>query len=277
MTEDHSPLCVEVRGKTQGPGVETFLLVHGFGASKYSWRHWVPPLEARGRVVLIDMKGFGDSEKPDDGAYAPSDQVELIRSVIERESPEHLTVAGHSLGGGIALLLALRLLQSGDGRLRRLVIVAGAAYKQRLPPFVKLAAHPKLSGLGLRLLGVRRTISFVLRSIVYDRSAVTSDQVRAYAEPLYGRGGIRAMFDVARRVVPDDLDELTALYPRIRVPALLLWGRGDRVVPLWVGERLARELPDATLHVLEQCGHIPHEERPEETIELLEAFLAAEA
>jgi len=57
------------------------------------------------------------------------------------------------------------------------------------------------------------------------------------------------------------------------VPALILWGRYDRVVPLWVGKRLLEALPNATLHVFEKCGHMPAEEIPEESFVRLATFL----
>ncbi|MEQ1857848.1 MAG: alpha/beta fold hydrolase, partial [Longimicrobiales bacterium] len=59
------------------------------------------------------------------------------------------------------------------------------------------------------------------------------------------------------------------------MPALLIWGRSDRVVPLSVGERLARELPKAQLHVLDRCGHLPAEEVPHESFAVVERFLDA--
>jgi pimeloyl-ACP methyl ester carboxylesterase len=80
--------------------------------------------------------------------------------------------------------------------------------------------------------------------------------------------------DVARQIVPPDLSALTQRYAEITLPTLLLWGRGDRVVPLAVGERLAREMPEARLHVLEACGHLPAEECPDESFSVLTQFLA---
>ncbi len=272
MTAGAGPLHVRVGGAGRTPGDHTFLLVHGFGATSYTWRHWVPELERRGRVLLVDLKGFGRSQKPDDGAYAPRDQVRLVGELVDLEDPAKLTLVGHSYGGGIALLTALAMTERGDDRLARLVLVAGAAYRQRLPPFVTLAHWPRASSAALRLLGPGRVIGWVLRSIVADPGTVDAEQVEAYAAPLRAAGAVRAMLAAAREIVPDDLDELTPRLPLISVPTLLVWGRRDRVVPLAVGERLARELPRAELHVMD-CGHIPHEEEPAASLTHLRAFL----
>ena len=274
MIADHSPLHVEVRGPDPGPDVETFLLIHGFGASIYTWRHWVPCLESRGRVLLVDMKGFGAAAKPDDGRYGPTHHAELIGRLLDREEPDRLTVVGHSLGGGVALLIALSMAERNDQRLRRLVIVAGAAYAQRLPPFVALARYPRVTGAALKLVGPERTIRYVLGSIVHDRATLEPDQVRRYAQALRTKDGIRALLDAARQIVPEELNRLTAGYPTLDVPTLLLWGRQDRVVPLAIGQRLCRDLPNARLEVLDECGHIPHEERPIASLQILEAFLS---
>lgn len=271
--EDGLPLYVEASGRPPGPGVETFLLIHGYGASTFTWRHWAPRLAARGHVLLVDMKGFGRAPKPDDGRYAPEHQAELVLRLIEERDLRRLTLVGHSLGGGVALLTALGLLEHSRVRLERLVVVAGAAYEQRLPPFVKLADHPRASSFLFRLLGPRRVVRAVLQSIVYDRSRVEDDQVHGYAKHLGAAEALRALLDSARQIRPERLEQLTASYARLEVPTLLLWGRHDRVVPLWVGQRLERELVNARLHVLEACGHLPAEELPEASWEVLEAFL----
>ena len=266
-------LHVEVAGHAPAPDVDTFLLIHGYGASTFSWRYWAPRLAERGHVVMLDMKGFGRSPKPDDGRYAPEHQAELVQRVIAERDLQRLTLVGHSLGGGVALLAALHLLEGDARRLERLVVVAGAAYDQKLPPFVKLADHPRASSLFFRVLGAERVVRGVLTSIVHARGRVDEAQVRGYAAPLESPDAVRALIASARQIRPDGLEHLTARYPQLDVPALLLWGRHDRVVPLWVGQRLARDLPDAHLHVLEACGHIPAEELPEESWQVLESFL----
>lgn len=269
------PLWVESSGPPPGPGVETFLLLHGYGGSMFTWRHWAPRLARRGHVVRIDLKGHGRAPKPPDGRYAPADHAELVHALIERHDLGTLTLIGHSLGGGVALLVALRLIERERSRLRRIVLVASAAYEQRLPPVVWFARYPRLMSMLLRAIGPELVVGAVLRSIVYDPSRVEEEQVRAYAEPLASPAAVRALCDAALRIVPRGLDRLTARYRELDVPALLLWGRHDRVVPLEVGERLARELPNARLHVLERCGHLPPEELPDESYAVLERFLAA--
>jgi len=165
------------------------------------------------------------------------------------------------------------LLDSEPGRLKRLILVASAAYKQRMPLFVALAKYRRLASTALRILGTQFVIRHVLKSIVFDPSEVSDNQVLGYAKPLSSPEAHRALIDTALAIVPPDLEKLTARFEELDVPTLVLWGRQDRVVPLWVGERLADKLPDAKLQVLENCGHMPAEELPKESWEALQAFL----
>ena len=267
------PIHVEASGRERGPGVETFLLVHGYGACTYTWRHWAPKLALRGHVLAVDLKGSGRAPKPADGRYGPEHQAELLTRLIGERDLHRITLIGHSLGGGVSLLTALALADRQPRRLERLVIVAGAAYEQRMPPFVRLADYPRLSALAFRALGARRVIRAVLRQIVHDPSRVDEGQVRGYADPLASADAVRCLIVTARQIRPADLHAITARYRTLDVPTLLIWGRGDRVVPLSIGERLAQDLPNARLVVLERCGHLPAEELPEESYAALERFL----
>jgi pimeloyl-ACP methyl ester carboxylesterase len=112
-----------------------------------------------------------------------------------------------------------------------------------------------------------------LETSYFDGSRITDARVRAYAGPLASPGARRALLATAREILPADIDDLTARYPQITVPALIVWGRHDRVVPLTTGERLSRAMPKARLIVFERCGHIPMEECPTETLAAVRAFL----
>ena len=269
----HLPLHVETQGLPPDEGVDTFLLLHGYGGSSFSWRTWAPTLARLGHVVLVDMKGFGSAPKPDDGTYAPGDHAELVHRLILQRDLRRITLVGHSLGGGVALLTALRLLDDGTDRLHRMVLVAGAAYPQKLPPFVALARRGRLASGLMRMLGARRVVRFVLRTIVYRPEDVTRSQVEGYADPLSTPEARAALITTALQIQPSDLKNTIRRYPEIDVPTLILWGRQDRVVPLSVGESLSRALPQAQLVVLDNCGHLPAEELPMESAEILEAFL----
>jgi pimeloyl-ACP methyl ester carboxylesterase len=75
------------------------------------------------------------------------------------------------------------------------------------------------------------------------------------------------------QLIPEGVDELAARYRTLKMPALLIWCRQDKIVPLSYGVRLSAELPNARLEVIDNCGHIPQEEQPEATARILDSFL----
>jgi len=267
---DAPVLHVERSG--QPPGAETFVLLHGFGTSSFTWRRWLPWLEHRGHVVRIDLLGCGASPRPKNASYGPEAQASLVLDTLARENVSRPIVIGHSLGGGVALLVTLALSDLGAPP-RKLVLVASAAYPQRLPPFVTLASWPGLWRVAMREPWLSLVVAQVLRSIVVDTGVVTPELVEGHAAPLRQPGSAAALVASATHLLPSDFERLTSRYPALTVPSLLIWGRQDRVVPPWVGERLASELPDATLRMVDGCGHLPHEEAPTRTLALLESFL----
>lgn len=271
---DAVPRLPEPAWTDEGTGPPVVLL-HGFGAHGKCWEPWLPALRRRFRVLNVDLGGFGRAPKPPGTAYGPVAQADALVAWIGRLDLRELTLVGHSLGGAIALLVALRLLERGDDRLAGLVSVAGAAYHTRPePPFVRFARHPRLSRLALELVPRRWLIRTAMRRVVVQRSAVTPERVASYAAPLATRTARAAWVACAHDIIPPDVDGITARYADITVPALCLWGRQDPVVPLHVGRRLAQALPDAHLVVLEACGHLPVEEQPRASLEAFEQFFA---
>lgn len=263
------PLDVVRRG--QGPPL---VFLHGFGASRFTFRAWADDLARANELHLIDLFGCGSAPLPANGCYGAVEQAEVVTRYLREADLRGVTVIGHSLGGGVALLAAHRLHQLGEAdRLVGLVNVAGPAYAQAIPRFIALARLPLLGMLFLRAVGPDRIVRAVLRSILFDPNNVTDALVEGYADPLRRPATRHALIATARQIVPDHLDDLVSGFGDIRTPTLLLWGRHDHVVPLWVGERLAREMQRAQLVVLEQCGHVPPEERPHESLAALRKFL----
>jgi pimeloyl-ACP methyl ester carboxylesterase len=256
---------------------DPLILLHGFGASRVTWRYWAPELARRHSVYLVDLRGFGSAPRVSPPRYTPGDFSEDVCRMILALDLRRVTLVGHSMGGGVALLTTLRLRDRGEGhRVARLVSVAGTAYEQKIPYYVDMLRRPPTQLL-VPLLPTRWLIRRILESIVFDPSAVTEEQVEDYTKPLRSWAAKRAVVAAALQVVPEDLDRIVARYPELDVPTLIVWGRHDPVVPLSVGERLARELPDARLVVLDRCGHLPSEELPEQSLAVVRRFLEEDA
>jgi pimeloyl-ACP methyl ester carboxylesterase len=259
---------VEDRGRG-----EPILMLHGFGATMYTWRYVAAALAHTHRVVTVDLKGSGRSDKPFDDRYRVLDQVALLKRLIDHRGLSDLTLVGHSFGGGVALALALDLNETRPAALKQLILIDSIAYRQRLPLFIQLLQAPILAQIGTYAVLPEIESYEGLYAAYHDPNKITLDAVRAYALPLYEPGGRYALLKTAEEIIPANLSALIKRYPTIHQPAQLIWCAEDPIVPLWVGRRLARNLPDAHLSVLRSCGHAPQEELPLQTLRLMRKFL----
>lgn len=252
---------------------EPLLLIHGFGASTFTWRHVVPLLTDEYRIITVDMKGFGDSDKPLDEKYSLHDQAALMGDFIIERDFKDLTIVGHSLGGGVALLLALDKRPEVRRRIKQLVILDGVAYRQTIPVFFRMLRRPGIAQVGMALVPPEIQAQAALRIAYEDNSMADAATAAAYARPLHSEGGRHALIYTAQQIVPPDIDEVAAKYGRITLPVMLLWCDKDKVVPLEIGWRLTAALPNSTFHMLRGCGHMPQEEKPDETARKIKQFL----
>jgi pimeloyl-ACP methyl ester carboxylesterase len=265
-----APVKLYYREEGSGPPL---LLIHGFGASTFTWRHIAPPLAETHRVIAVDLKGFGQSDKPFDSRYSVYDQAELLTELIESKDLRDLTLVGHSFGGGIALLLALEAKERLQGRISRLVLLDSIAYPQNIPVFFKMLDVPVVSQFGIRMVPPAVQTRVALRIAYFDDSKITPEEVEAYAAPLKTAAGKHAIIHSARQIVPEDIETLSERYKTIELPTLIMWCDHDRIVPLEVGLKLRRTLPNSSLRLVEDCGHMPQEEQPEATLALIRDFI----
>jgi len=264
------PVRLAVEDTGQGKPV---VLLHGLGTHSYTWRRIAPRLAERYRVITIDLKGFGASEKPLKGPYTLRAQADLVKEVIARKGLHDATLVGHSYGGGISLLLALDDAKERTRRISRLVLLDSIAYPQNIPLFFELIQVPVIGDVSMSLIPPDVQIEQALRLAYEQEAAVTDDAIAQYSEPLYTTGGKHAVVETVRHIIPDNIETIARQYPDITVPTLIVWCNKDRVVPLKLGRRLADNMPNAGLRVLQDCGHAPQEEKPAETLEIIAAHL----
>lgn len=231
------------------------------------------PLAVNHTIVTVDLKGFGQSKKPRDGRYSLRDHADAVLNVIQTLNLNSLTVIGHSMGGGIALLVAMSLEENAPTRLSRIVLIDSIACPQPLPFFLKVLRLPILGPLVVKLAPPRWGARYILRVAYFDRAKIEPSFVEAYATPLRCDSGRAALIATARAMIPSDINRLVRQYRSIRAPVILLWGRQDRIVPVSVASLLEALIPAARSRVFDQCGHVPQEEFPELTLSTVMEFL----
>lgn len=249
---------------------ETVLLIHGLNASTFSFRYTIPELAQHYRVVALDLKGFGYSERPAGGDYSQTAQAALVERVMDRLAIERAAVVGHSMGGAIAMRLAL----ARPERVSRLVLVDSASDRE-MHLGVRPAAYlrhllPVAALITLHRSAFRR---LSLRSAVHDPAYLTPEVIEGYFRPSRMKGHLRGLgFLFAHHGRDEPLD-----IERIGQPTLVLWGEHDRWLPPERGEELARRLPKGRLLLVRSAGHMPLEEQPESCNLALLDFLRSPA
>jgi pimeloyl-ACP methyl ester carboxylesterase len=269
---------ISIHYQAGGHGPLPLIFLHGFAASHTTWQDIIPFFPAdRFRIFLLDMKGFGLSAKPRDGAYAIEDQAAMVRAFIREQGFPSVILIGHSLGGGVALRACMQMQSEGDSfTVKSLILIDSAAYPQRLPKFFRRLKIPLLGPLLIRMIPVRMMVRKTLSQIFFDASAVTPERFERYARYFRGKGIPYAMRATVKCIDPDAYLHIGERYRDIKIPTLIIWGEEDRIVKLKHGFRLHEDLTNSRLKILGKCGHNPHEERPEETFAAMEAFLASE-
>jgi len=271
LSEGANKVRLAYRDKGSGKPV---LLLHGFGASSYTWRHVEPALVAAGhRVLTVDLKGFGLSDKPLDENYSIFDQAALITQFITQLKLKNLTVVGHSLGGGVTLVLALEKDKKKRKRITKIVLIDSVAYSQNIPIAFSILRTPVLGKISSSLVPLDVQARVALRLAYYDNSKFDSRDVKQYAYPLKDKGSRNAMIQTARKIMPENLPELSNRYKTIQIPALIIWCDHDKVIKPNIGLRLHNDLPNSIFRVVRKCGHLPQEEKPQRTISLITDFL----
>jgi pimeloyl-ACP methyl ester carboxylesterase len=265
-----------VHYKRAGSGEPALLLLHGFAASTSSWREVMTPLAQRGTVVAFDRPAFGLTERPMPGEwerqnpYTPEAQVDLTVGLMDALGIERAILVGNSAGGAIALLTAL----THPERVEGLVLVDAAVYTGGdLSRFARLFYNtPQLRHLGpLLVRRFRDSGKEFARSAWHDPERIAPQVWEGYLKPLQAENWDRALWERTRASRPLNLPKRLR---EVEGPVLVVTGDDDRIVPTEQSGRLARELPEAELVVIADCGHIPHEECPEPFLQAMEAFLA---
>lgn len=251
---------LELHYEERGEG-RPLILLHGFGANTYTWKHLIPRLADRYKTISLDLKGFGLSPKPTDDGYSAEDQADLVTDFIIEKGLTDVTIIGHSFGGAVSLLTAIRLQAQGQKPLHSLVLIDTMAYKQPLPSFIKLLRLPMFGRLFMDLFSEETQVEFVLDVVYHDRTKITKETITQYARPLKEDRAKKALIKTAKLIIPPHIKEIESSYRYICSPTLIIWGQYDRIVPLSIGSRLARELPNTKLIPL-PAGHAPQEEIP---------------
>jgi pimeloyl-ACP methyl ester carboxylesterase len=237
---------------------EPLLLIHGFFVWSYFWRKVLPGLSRFARVFAPDLRGFGLTERLPDQPLHLWAQAELIVRLMDHLGLERAVLCGHSMGGEVALRVALRYPE----RVRGLVLASSAGYVRRESTGWerRLLAAPLLGRLMIRLLVANQRFAGRAMRDAYHDGKIDPTDLRAYLLPGYLPRASRTMARMLREI---DFGATAGAIKEVTHPTLLVWGKEDPWIPLTHGQRLAETLPQNRLVIFPNCGHSPPEEHPE--------------
>jgi pimeloyl-ACP methyl ester carboxylesterase len=244
------------------------LLLHGLGASGFSWRHNLAPLGRHFRVLAPDLPPHGRSPAPLSGDYSLKALTSGVIGFLDRRGLSRVAVAGNSLGGSLALLLA----RDYPERIAALVLLAPAAALTRLPWIFYPLRLPVLGRLMAPLLGPW-IIPPALHLIYHRRELITPEVVAGYARPFRELPRRLALARLCRQLTIWPLPQVELLLNHLRQPVTLIWGEQDRILPGAQAHWLKARLPEAGLHHLPRVGHAPQEEAPVAVNKIIIDFL----
>ena len=264
---------VKLRYRPAGKG-EPILLLHGLGASLEQWEWSQPGLSSRHEVVALDLPGFGRSQSPPRDQFDLDHMVSLLGGFIDAMGWQSATVIGNSMGGLLAISMALNL----EGRVSRLVLTGSAGLGRDLGWPLRVAWLPCLGEAILPFMKLRPLVHYSLRRLFSDPSRLPNRMVDVSADN-YKRRSIRSNFLRAIRIGVSlsgqrDSINFRDQLDKIRVPTLLIWGREDGVMPLEHGKIAHQLIAGSKLTVIDDCGHVPQIEHPGRFVDEVEHFLA---
>ncbi|MGD0589812.1 MAG: alpha/beta hydrolase [Bacteroidota bacterium] len=265
---------IQINYEIHGSGNSTLVFLHGFGASVETWRDIQLPLSKGNTLFFLDLKGFGLSSKPDDGKYSLEDQAEIVLAFLKAHKLHDITLVGHSYGGAVAIFTYLRdRSEHAHGIIRRLILIDAAAYVQEFPYFIDILRKPFVNWVVMNLVPTHLMASFVLHNLFYDKSKLSEERIINYAEYFNQPGSYNSFVECAKQIIPANPDSISTLIKTITVPTLIIWGANDPAIPLEEGQRLHQDIRNSKLVIIPNCGHIPHEESPEESLNAILNFL----
>ena len=270
---------VEVSGKRirywmEGEGTAV-VLVHGLANSVEFWQYNVAPLARSHRVYALDLLGFGRSDK-EIGTFSLPYAAASIVDFLDAVEVERASLVGNSLGGVVCAQTAVQYPE----RVERLILVDSAGFGRGLSPFLRVWSIPGVGSGVFRI--YQRLFPRLKRWVFYGSGSMNEGWLAGATEVLRSPGVrenalkvVRAGVSLRKGQREELFGNLHGLLAETSVPTLIIWGNHDFVVPLAHAYAAQKLIPDSEVQIIERCGHIPQEERPEEFNRLVLDFLSA--
>ncbi|HVD38356.1 MAG TPA: alpha/beta hydrolase [Solirubrobacterales bacterium] len=258
---------IEFHYAEAGSGDDVVLCLHGWPQHWYEWRHLMPALADRHRVIALDLRGFGWSEAPADG-YEKENLADDVLAVLDQLGIERVKLVGHDWGGWVGFLLCLKAPQRFDKYLSLNILPPWTSIRQMAPHLWRfwyqwLILSP---GVGYRL---HRSGGFVPKVLVggsvrkqaWDQATLHAFS-DTFTEPARARAAVQ-MYRVFNLREAPEMARGRYADARLTVPTKLLFGTGDQALRHEILTGIERQAEAMEVELVEDCGHFIVDEKPE--------------
>ncbi len=265
-----------------GSGNQLAVLLHGFPECWYAWRHQIPVLAEQFTVVVPDMRGYNETEKPARG-YELNVLVDDIAALIRHTGRERAHVVGHDWGGAIAWSIAIarpelveRLVVLNAPHLARFSPRNGMTLRQaRRSWYMLFFQIPWLPEALIRATDFR-FLKDALRGAIRDTNKISDDEIRFFTQAIARPGALTAAINYYRRGLFNSGGIFKGTGLRVQAPTLLLWGEEDTYLGKELVPGTERFVPNLRVHSIPGCSHWVQQDRPDIVNAQLRAFLMEE-
>ncbi|MBA4536044.1 alpha/beta hydrolase [Bacillus aquiflavi] len=233
----------------------TIVLIHGFLSSSFSYRRLIPLLKNDFNVFSIDFPPFGKSGKSLRYTYSYDNIAQTIIHFIKMMGIDKIIIMGHSMGGQISLNIAYKQ----PTLVEKVILLCSSAYLQRAKRSLIFVSYFPFFYLYIKYWLGKSGVKQNLKNVIYDHTLIDHEMISGYLTPFQQNDIFRALTRMIRHREGDLSSEKLQT---IETPCLLIWGEDDKIVPLNVGEKLNKELPNSQIVIFKETGHLLPEERP---------------
>lgn len=256
----------------EGSG-KVVLLLHGWPTSSFLWRKVIGEIARKNRVIAIDLPGFGLSDKPLGASYSFRFYSKILDGFLAALKIEKLSLAIHDLGGPIGLYWVCNNLE----RVEKLAFLNTIIYPElswAVVAFVMACKLPVVSSILASSWGLKMSMKIGIS----DSSRLTEEAIKGFQTPFQSQDAQQALLKAGYSLHPKGLEEIAQKLPSLKIPVQILYGDRDRILPdvAKTMQRLQKDLPQAKVKVLNNCGHFLQEERPEEVGQVLSSFFGTD-
>jgi pimeloyl-ACP methyl ester carboxylesterase len=259
---------VHYRDEGDATDSSPIVLIHGTGSSLHTFEYWTTELKQDYRVIRMDLPGYGLTGPFPNRQYSMNHYLDFLEHFLNALGIKECVLGGNSLGGGIAWNFAAM----HSEMVTKLILINASGYPSQaksIPLAFKLAQTPVIKDV-FKYITPRFVAKASVENVFADKTKVTEALVDRYFELTLRAGNRQAFID--RFHATKTLNRAKNI-KLIQQNTLVLWGEEDQLIPIEKAYQFHKDLPNSTLVILKDVGHIPMEERPHESLEAIISFL----